>query len=277
MIVTLMSYHSKTSTGWPENRSSGLDRVYCDSPPNAYFTRHELKALVNEGRWALLSSLFGFQAQYLGDMKTIDWRCVPPRLYKVLQGKSKCTVEKPAGFCLTTAVKKQPDFPIELVRKQYHQQVARLEAQSAQVAPVPVVTRKEADYKFSVMFDGGYFYDTKQAYGSWEVQFNGFSKHVNRQHYLQADYDVKLSNNVAEYLALLSALQWLDAVKEKSLYQLSIHGDSQLVIKQLSGDYKCKCPAMKSLHADCWGFLYDWKEWSVHWHQRKHSVKRFGH
>lgn len=47
------------------------------------------------------------------------------------------------------------------------------------------------------------------------------------------------SNNVAEYTALVKALEWLDQNGYGS-HRVEVKGDSQLVVNQLSGKYRVK-------------------------------------
>jgi ribonuclease HI len=47
------------------------------------------------------------------------------------------------------------------------------------------------------------------------------------------------TNNVAEYTALIKALEWLSNLSEKN-EQIRISSDSRLVVSQLNGDYKIK-------------------------------------
>ena len=56
------------------------------------------------------------------------------------------------------------------------------------------------------------------------------------------------TNNQAEYEAILKGLQLLQEVKAKSV---EIFQDSQLVINQLIGLYKCKCDSLKGYHDEC--------------------------
>ena len=53
------------------------------------------------------------------------------------------------------------------------------------------------------------------------------------------------TNNVAEYSGLICGLE--EAVRQ-NIKQLSIKGDSELVIKQVNGVYKVKSPAMISMY-----------------------------
>ena len=55
------------------------------------------------------------------------------------------------------------------------------------------------------------------------------------------------TNNVAEYTALVKALQWL---LEKNLgsTKVEVKSDSQLIVNQLTGDYKVKSKKIVSLY-----------------------------
>jgi ribonuclease HI len=55
-------------------------------------------------------------------------------------------------------------------------------------------------------------------------------------------------NNVAEYVALLEALQFALALKARRLHVFS---DSQVVVKQMTGEYQCRSPRLYSLHWTC--------------------------
>jgi ribonuclease HI len=55
-------------------------------------------------------------------------------------------------------------------------------------------------------------------------------------------------NNVAEYLALLEALQCAVALSARALHVFS---DSDVVVKQMSGEYACRSPRLYSLNWIC--------------------------
>ncbi len=55
-------------------------------------------------------------------------------------------------------------------------------------------------------------------------------------------------NNVAEYAALLEALQRAHEMKATAL---RVFTDSQLVVKQMTGEYSCRSPRLYSLHWMC--------------------------
>ena len=55
-------------------------------------------------------------------------------------------------------------------------------------------------------------------------------------------------NNVAEYLALLEALQCAVGLEARALHVFS---DSEVVVKQMSGEYNCRSPRLYSLNWIC--------------------------
>ena len=55
-------------------------------------------------------------------------------------------------------------------------------------------------------------------------------------------------NNVAEYVALLEALQCAVLLKAGALH---VYSDSEVVVKQMTGEYVCRSPRLYSLHWTC--------------------------
>jgi ribonuclease HI len=53
------------------------------------------------------------------------------------------------------------------------------------------------------------------------------------------------TNNEAEYLAMIAALQYL---RESRITAADFHLDSELVVRQLTGQYRVKEPRLQSLH-----------------------------
>jgi ribonuclease HI len=56
---------------------------------------------------------------------------------------------------------------------------------------------------------------------------------------------VHQDNNVAEYVALLEALQHAIAVNAG---RLRVYSDSEIVVKQMTGEYACRSPRLHSLN-----------------------------
>ena len=55
-------------------------------------------------------------------------------------------------------------------------------------------------------------------------------------------------NNVAEYVALLEALQHALSLNAKVL---RVFSDSEVVVRQMTGEYACRSPRLYSLHWTC--------------------------
>jgi len=55
-------------------------------------------------------------------------------------------------------------------------------------------------------------------------------------------------NNVAEYLALLEALQCALALKARAIH---VYSDSEVVVRQMTGQYRCRSARLYSLHWTC--------------------------
>jgi hypothetical protein len=57
-----------------------------------------------------------------------------------------------------------------------------------------------------------------------------------------------VTNNQADYEALLRGLQYL---REVGAVSVEVYGDSELVIKQLNGQYECKSDALRNYYEEC--------------------------
>jgi len=55
-------------------------------------------------------------------------------------------------------------------------------------------------------------------------------------------------NNVAEYVALLEALQCALNLEAKVLH---VYSDSEVMVRQMRGEYQCRSPRLYSLHWIC--------------------------
>ena len=57
------------------------------------------------------------------------------------------------------------------------------------------------------------------------------------------------TNNEAEYMALITALEYLSTVKQKPLYKsVAFFSDSQLLVNQMNGEYSVKSPNILPLY-----------------------------
>lgn len=62
----------------------------------------------------------------------------------------------------------------------------------------------------------------------------------------------KKTNNEAEYAALLLLLK---AASERGVTRIKIYGDSQLVVRQISRQWKINLPHLRALAQDAWKLM----------------------
>jgi ribonuclease HI len=70
----------------------------------------------------------------------------------------------------------------------------------------------------------------------------------------------RATNNVAEYRALLHGI---GRARELGARELELVGDSELVVRQVNGDYRVKDPALRELHDRVHAALAGFDRWSI--------------
>ena len=78
----------------------------------------------------------------------------------------------------------------------------------------------------------------------------------------------RATNNVAEYRALLLGIERAAALGAS---ELELVGDSELVVRQVKGEYKVKDPTMRELHAEVKQALRPFANWSIRHVRREHN------
>jgi len=78
------------------------------------------------------------------------------------------------------------------------------------------------------------------------------------------------TNNVAEYQGLLRAL---NKAQELGATRISVRSDSELMVRQIHGQYRVKSDALKPLYQDVMKHLSEVKQWDVE-HVRRDGNKR---
>lgn len=68
------------------------------------------------------------------------------------------------------------------------------------------------------------------------------------------------TNNVAEYKALIRAL---DLARQLSTINIAIYADSELIVRQILGEYRVKHERMKPLHREAMKRLANFQSWSI--------------
>jgi ribonuclease HI len=137
--------------------------------------------------------------------------------------------------------------------------------------------RSATPHKYELVFDGGSRGNPGSAYGSYRLKPIGG----------RARKPVRLSlgrgtNNEAEYLTLINALQAILGELDQTgvdpgSVSLRVFGDSQLVIRQLQGQWKAKDARMRALRDQAreLGALFGSIEFQHH--DRWRSVAALGH
>jgi ribonuclease HI len=78
----------------------------------------------------------------------------------------------------------------------------------------------------------------------------------------------RATNNVAEYKALLLGIKLAAALGAP---ELELVGDSELIVKQVKGEYKVKDATMRELHSEVKRALLDFERWSIRHVRREHN------
>jgi len=127
---------------------------------------------------------------------------------------------------------------------------------------------------YDIVFDGGSKGNPGLGYGSYEVTLG--DEVIAHQ---RLDYGDRVTNNQAEYTTLVRALEWLadELGPAAATASVRVHGDSQLVIKQLNGEWKIKDPILRGIAMDARVQMARFGDVTLNWHPRAMSVKRLGH
>lgn len=80
----------------------------------------------------------------------------------------------------------------------------------------------------------------------------------------------KGTNNRAEYEAAIAGLSLALALHATSA---TLHGDSQLILRQLSGQYKVKDASLRTLHAQAKALMAELGEVKLEWVPREENVE----
>jgi ribonuclease HI len=79
-------------------------------------------------------------------------------------------------------------------------------------------------------------------------------------------YVGRVTNNQAEYQAMLMAVEW---AVSRGFEEIVLHSDSELLVRQLSGSYSVRASKLKPLHGRLMEML-EGKKWSAAHHRRDH-------
>ena len=79
----------------------------------------------------------------------------------------------------------------------------------------------------------------------------------------------RATNNVAEYKALITALT---KAKELGARKIVIRGDSELIVKQMKGEYRVKHPDLKPLHEEAQYLVSQFEQAKIEHNYRHHNA-----
>jgi len=142
----------------------------------------------------------------------------------------------------------------------------------SQPARKPARAVPGADY--TVVFDGGALGNPGKGYGSYEI--TGPDGTVAAR---QVQFGNDMTNNQAEFRAVIAGLEDLlerTGPRAGSL-SIAVRGDSQLVIRGLTGEWRVKHPGLQPLHRQAGELLRRFGNVDLAWHPRRESVRTFGH
>lgn len=127
---------------------------------------------------------------------------------------------------------------------------------------------------YEIVFDGGSKGNPGKGYGSYQITRDGSTVAHTAE-----EYGDNFTNNQAEYLTLIRALTWLadELGDEAPSTSVVVHGDSQLVIRQLNGQWKIKNAGLRDLAMDARMQIARFGNVTLNWHPRAMSVARLGH
>lgn len=136
-------------------------------------------------------------------------------------------------------------------------------------APQPV-----AGTDYTLIFDGGSKGNPGLGYGSYEIVGNGSTTAARK-----LEFGNNMTNNQAEFHALIAGLEELlkQAGPNAASLSLAVRGDSQLVVRGLTGEWRVKHPGLQPLHRQAKDLLSRFGSVDIAWHPRRESVRAFGH
>ena len=143
-------------------------------------------------------------------------------------------------------------------------------AGNARLHPVSAVPGVD----YTVFFDGGSLGNPGKGYGSYEIA--GPDGTVAAR---QVQFGNDMTNNQAEFRAVIAALEdLLQRVGPRAdALSVAVRGDSQLVIRGLTGEWRVKHPGLQPLHQRAADLLRQFGSVDLAWHPRRESVRTFGH
>ena len=142
---------------------------------------------------------------------------------------------------------------------------------------MPPLPGQAPEQPIGIIFDGGSKGNPGRGYGSYAVDWPGFPQQI-----VKLQFGNHVTNNEAEYDTLIAALEAMiqrlrDQGADPSTASIEMRGDSQLVVYQVLGQWKCKDARMKLRRDRVRELLESFSTWRINHHDRSNSVRVLGH
>lgn len=141
----------------------------------------------------------------------------------------------------------------------------------------PRAVDPDAPWHIYLVFDGGSLGNPGKGYGSYV--YKGV---VNELDPIQITFPGQTTNNEAEYLTLINALEASVAAvrasgRDPGQLRIKVMTDSRLVVEQVCGRWKVKKAELRPLVQKAQTLLRQFGSWTLSWHPRTESVRILGH
>lgn len=142
---------------------------------------------------------------------------------------------------------------------------------------MPPLPGQAPEQPIGIIFDGGSKGNPGIGYGSYALRWPGKDQQI-----VQLQFGDGVTNNEAEYDTLAAALEAVvkrlrELKADPMTARVEISGDSQLVINQVLGEWKCTEERMRQRRDRVRSLLREFGSWEILYHPRENNVRILGH
>lgn len=142
---------------------------------------------------------------------------------------------------------------------------------------MPPLPGQAPEQPICIVFDGGSKGNPGIGYGSYALNWPGQPQQI-----VQLQFGDGVTNNEAEYDTLVSAIESVlkrlaENRADPNTARVEIKGDSQLVINQVLGEWKCNDERMRRRRDRVRSLLREFGSWKLSYHERSNNVRILGH
>ncbi len=142
---------------------------------------------------------------------------------------------------------------------------------------MPPLPGQAPEQPIGIIFDGGSKGNPGIGYGSYALRWPGQAQQI-----VQLQFGDGVTNNEAEYDTLAAALEAVvkrlrELKADPMTARVEIRGDSQLIINQVLGEWKCTDERMRRRRDGVRSLLREFGSWEILYHPRENNVRILGH